>query len=377
MIAPTQIEGTEVWDELLRSLAERGEGAAPHVLQSWTWGEVKSRWGWNVDRLAFMSNGRPDATASENATGAATFPVATTSAVAIAPTTSAAAQLMSRRIGRTPIRVGYVPKGPVVPSLDPAEWSGVLEMIERWAISRRLAFVKIDPDVPADASSLLAAWRERGWRPSEEQIQFKNTLRSDLSPGPTTLLSGMHSKTRYNIRLAERRGVKVRAAGHAGIETALKLYQGTAARQGFAIRAPDYYRDAWESWIDSGLAEVLIAELDGEALAAVVPVRFGDTAWYLYGASSDSFRGVMAPYAAMWSALVWAMELGCKTFDWWGGPDALEPADPMWGVYRFKQGFGARFDAQAGAWDFISNAPTYALYRGAVRARSFARRTTR
>lgn len=349
MIVARSIEHGREWDDLLLALDPAAEAAPPHPLQSWAWGELKSRWGWTVERLVFESGGRP----------------------------IAAAQAMSRRIGRTPVRVGYLPKGPYVPSLETAHWSPVLDAIERWAAARRLAFVKMDADVPAGALELLETWRDRGWRPSEDQIQFKNTLRSDLRADEDAMLAAMHSKTRYNIRLAVRRGVSVRAAGQAGIETALELYRATSSRQGFAIRALDYYRDAWATWIASGLGDVLIAEVDGEPLAMAVPVRFGDTAWYLYGASSDQMREAMAPHAVMWAALLWAKRSGCTAFDWWGGPDALEPSDPLWGVYRFKLGFGARFDEQAGAWDRPSNRITFAMYRGAVKARASMHRTGR
>ncbi len=343
------IENQVAWDELLLTLADQNSGAPVHVLQSWTWGEVKPRWGWQVERLAFEVDDRP----------------------------VASAQLMWRRIGRSPIRIGYVPKGPFVPSFDPEMWSPVLDAIERWAVSRRLAFVKIDADVPADATELLAARQARGWHPSDNQIQFRNTMRSDLKPGSDALFGAFHAKTRYNIRLAERHGVVVRSAGHAGIEPALRLYQETARRQGFAIRAPEYYRDVWTSWLEASLAEILVAELNGEALAAAVPTRFGNTAWYLYGASSDRMREAMAPHAVMWAALSWAIQGGCETFDWWGGPDSLEPSDPMWGVYRFKHGFGARFEVQSGAWDFPSNSVAYTLFRAASSLRSLTRRSRR
>ena len=337
----------EAWDPLLVDLEERRTVAAPpHVLQAWEWGEVKSRWGWKVERMSFELGGQP----------------------------IAAAQAMWRRVGGLPLRVGYIPKGPFVSTNEPEAWTHVLGAIESWSRDRRLAFVKMDADVPADQEALLATWRERGWSPSSDQIQFRNTMRSDLRPDESVILAAMKSKTRYNIRLAERRGVTVRSAGLEGIETALDLYRETGERQGFAIRALDYYRDAWSSWLRAGRAEVLLAECEGRVLAAAIPVRFGGTAWYLYGASSDQMREVMAPYAVMWAAIQWARSSGCHDFDWWGGPETADPADPLWGVYRFKLGFGARLDDQAGAWDFPSRRVSNAIYRGAAKAHSVSRK---
>lgn len=354
MIRVRSVDAAAEWDEILMSQdgsAEDGPSSAtdampgPHALQSWTWGELKARWGWHVQRLVVESAGQP----------------------------VAAAQAMWRRVGRLPLRIGYVPKGPYVPGGSPAAWAVALEAIETWAKAERLAFVKIDADVPADERLVLDERRRRGWRPSAEQIQFRNTMRTDLRVGADALMAGMHPKTRYNIRLAQRRGVRVRAAGHSGIPAALELYRETAARQNFAIRAPAYYRDAWSAWLEAGMGEILLAELDGEPLAAAVPVRFGHTAWYLYGASSNARREAMAAYAVMWEALAWARTEGARTFDWWGGPDSLDTSDPLWGVYRFKLGFGARFDEQAGAWDFPSHPVLYRLYRAAAWARATAR----
>lgn len=341
------------WDALLERLGSlEAARPSPHVLQAWDWGELKERWGWSAVRLAWGDDGAE----------------------------WAAAQVLVRRIGRTPVRVGYVPKGPFVAEggRAAAAWSAVLEDLEAMARRRRLAVLKIDPDVALDRAELADLWRGRGWRPSDDQIQFPNTMRSALPDSTGLALADVDAalratyrpKTRYNVGLSERRGVRVRRGDERDIESMLGLYALTARRQRFAIRAGDYYRDAWSSFLRAGRAVVLLAERDGAALAGVIPVRFGRTVWYLYGASADDGRSDMAPHAAMHAALLWAAEQGCRVFDWWGGPtDPADPHDALAGVARFKEGFGARWAPQLGAWDFAARPSTALAMRLAGRWR--------
>jgi lipid II:glycine glycyltransferase (peptidoglycan interpeptide bridge formation enzyme) len=114
---------------------------------------------------------------------------------------------------------------------------------------------------------------------------------------------------------------------------------------------------------------LLLAERDGQALAGVLPIAYGGTALYLYGASSDRDREHMPAYLAQWHSLLWAIDHGCRTYDWWGAPTRLEPDDPMWGVYQFKRGFGATLVEQVGAWDYPPRPLLYAAFALAERLR--------
>ncbi len=152
------------------------------------------------------------------------------------------------------------------------------------------------------------------------------------------------------------------------------LYVATARRNGFAIRAREYYLDAWSRFLAAGQATVILATRVGQPLAGVIPVAYGPTAWYLYGASADEGREHMPAYLAQWASLEWALARGCHTYDWWGGPTVLSEDDPMWGVFRFKEGFGARLVAQQGAWDYGAVGPLFAAYQclTSVRRRALA-----
>lgn len=291
---------------------------------------------------------------------------------------AAAATLLARRLGRLPIRILYAPKGPLAPP-DFDRWEDLLGALEQVARQRQALFVKIDPDVDAESERgqrLRECLQARGWVFSAEQIQFRNTVLSDLTGDEEALLAGMKPKTRYNIRLAERKGVRVQVS--ADFATFYQLYAQTAARDGFLIRPRDYYLGVMSRMQGCNLGQLLLAEVAGEVVAGLFLLRLSPTAWYFYGASSERQREFMPNYLLQWEAMRWAKAQGCTTYDWWGAPDRLDESDPMWGVYRFKQGFGGCFTPWIGAWDFAPRPLLYRAYTQAMpRLLDFMRRRSR
>ncbi len=334
------VEGGQTWDRALLALPN------PHILQSWAWGEIKSRHGWQATRLLFQEEGRP----------------------------VAAASVLQRRLPRLPVSVLYVPKGPVLDWTNAALAGHILGELEQLTRRRRALFVKIDPDVyypdgvpafsprPACAPATAGLLGTRGWRLSGDQIQFRNTLLLDLACSEDELLAAMKQKTRYNVRLAERRGVTIQHCTTSELETFYRLYAQTAQRDGFVIRPFDYYRDAWGTFLDLGWACLLLARVEGEMVAGLILFTLGPTAWYMYGASSDRYREVMPNYLLQWEAIRCAKDAGCTLYDLWGAPDNLDESDPMWGVVRFKLGLGGQLARGLGAWDFPARPIGYRLY---------------
>jgi lipid II:glycine glycyltransferase (peptidoglycan interpeptide bridge formation enzyme) len=343
-----RITDPHTWHRVLLGLPN------PHVLQSSTWGEFKSRHNWRVTRLVFEEEG----------------------------TTVAAASILQRKLPRLLGSILYVPKGPALDYTDTALTTRVLAELEGLACRWKALFIKIDPDVyypdavpefsphPACApatSRLLAA---RGWRFSDEQIQFRNTVLLDLSRSKDELLAAMRQKTRYNTRLAERRGVIVRpyrgdedpSRLAEALDTFYQLYTETAQRDGFPIRPREYYLDAWQSFLEAEQALLLLAEVKGEAVAGLVLFTFGATAWYMYGASSDRHRKRMPNNLLQWEAIRRAKAAGCTLYDLWGAPEQLDESDPMWGVVRFKLGMGGELARGLGAWDFPVSQLVYRSY---------------
>jgi lipid II:glycine glycyltransferase (peptidoglycan interpeptide bridge formation enzyme) len=332
----------QVWTQALARVPNA------HALQSWAWGQFKSRWGWTALPLAM--------TVAEN------------SAEPIA-----AAMVLKRAVPRLPFSVLYVPKGPAMDYHDRELRNRVLAQLEQLARREHAIFIKIDPEVVSSwgldaervsplgkaVTSDLAA---RGWVPSREQIQFRNTAELALDQTEEQLLAAMKQKTRYNIRLAERKGVVVRAGTPADFPAIFELYRETAARDGFTIRPEAYYLDGWTTLYEAGMGQPLIADVDGQPVAAVVLVRFGDKVIYMYGASSARERERMPNHLLQWEAIRWARVQGAKVYDFWGAPDEFIESDRLWGVWRFKAGFNAEVVRTIGAWDYPARPLWYRAY---------------
>ncbi|MFB0535997.1 MAG: lipid II:glycine glycyltransferase FemX [Anaerolineae bacterium] len=305
------------WNEVVAQLP------CSHVLQSFEWGEFKAKYGWRPTRLLFEEGNQ----------------------------VRAAASVLCRQLPRFPLRVMYVPKGPLLDYSDGQLLSRVLASLEELARAQRAIFVKIDPDVRLE-EKVSETLRGRGWRSSSEQIQFRNTILVDLQQSEDELLASMKAKTRYNIRLAARRGVRVRVGRPDDLPLFYEMYAETGRRDDFIIRPFAYYRDAWGAFIEAGLACLFLAEYEGEPLAGLIAFRFGQRAWYMYGASTEKHRNLMPNHLLQWEAIRWAKGAGCTVYDMWGAPDVLSEDNPMWGVYRFKEGFGGQFVRHIGAYDY-------------------------
>jgi len=354
MLSMIPIHQASSWDSLASAMP------AAHILQSWAWGDFKqAETGWQPLRLAFMEGQQAVACASVG---------------------------QRRVLG---LSVLYAPKGPLLARPDLAVLEASLEHLEALARQRRALWLKIDPDIVLgrgvpdtdedEPDAFGQAARElllrRGWHYSHEQIQFPNTLKSDLRPTVDELLASFSQNTRRKVRSAEKHGVVVRPATLDDLPLLYDLYQQTGTRDGFLIRPYDYYRNAWEGFMRAGLAQALIAELEGQALAHVILYRYGTSCWYFYGASSALHREAMPNYALQWAALQWAKAQGCTVYDWWGAPSSFREDDRLWGVYEFKRGFRGQVVRHLGAWDYAPSPLLYRAYRdGLPRLRRLIRR---
>jgi peptidoglycan pentaglycine glycine transferase (the first glycine) len=335
------------WDRLVLLLPE------PYFLQSEAWAQVKARYGWQPIPLIWR----------------------------VAGELRAAALVLERQLNlagiQTGLRIQYVPRGPLI-----ADWGDeslrnqVMTDLQALARLRGAITVKIDAELPVgygapgepdavDAPLGLEVQAELaagGWIFSNEQVQFRNTAVINLDQPDEVLLARMKQKTRYNIRLAERKGVSIRSAISDDFNTLYAMYAHTARRDGFLIREEGYYHTVWDLFIQAGMIDLLLAEVEGEPVAGLVLVKFGKRAWYLYGMSLDKHREKMPGYLLQWEAMCRAKIAGCHTYDLWGAPDVFDETDPMWGVYRFKQGLGCRVIRTLGAWDYPVKPVLYQVY---------------
>lgn len=340
------IDNRDAWHALLARLPQA------HLLQSWDWGEIKSRYGWTARRFAWFDGEMP----------------------------VAAAQVLRReqRVGPLPgPAMLYAPKGPVFDWADGALRDRVLDDLQAFARRDGALFVKIDPDVMLGTGEpdignddpVGAAWQQalnaRGWHYSNDQVQFRNTVVIDLAPDEDTLLASFKQKTRYNIRLAARKGVTVRQATVDDLAVLAEIYRATAERDDFIIRGVDYYLDAWSALLNAGYAQPLVAEVAGEAVAGLVATAFGERAFYMYGMSSEAHRNLMPTYALQWAAMQWARAAGFRWYDMWGAPERFGEGDPLRGVWRFKSGFNGTVWRTLGAWDYPASRTGYWLFQQA------------
>ena len=319
------------WDAFLARFPEA------HLLQTSAWGELKGAFGWTPHWI-IVSN--------------------------------AGALLLERRIAPG-LRIAYAPMGPVgdwVPDLIPA-----LLSLTR---SLRCFALKLEPDAP-DGSPLADQLHALGFSPSLHAVQPRRSLVVDLASDEDAILAHMHQKTRYNVHLAERKQVRVRPWDD--LPAFGEMMQTTAARDQFGVHTPAYYARAFELFHAQGECELLLAEFEGRSLAALMVFARGPRAWYLYGASTDEERNRMPTYVLQWEAMRWARRRGCRTYDLWGVPDAdretLESqfesrGDGLWGVYRFKRGFGGELVRSIGAWDYPLQSLPYSLYRAVLARRA-------
>jgi peptidoglycan pentaglycine glycine transferase (the first glycine) len=344
IIAPMIIQPTSTqWDAFV---AYQPHG---HILQTWTWGVLKSQFGWTADRVAVTRDDR----------------------------IVAGALVLFRPL---PLRLGtlaYIPKGPLLDFDDDDTTSEVLRGLDRLLKRRRAILLKIEPD-RVDDPAYVDQLVQLGFRPSPQTIQPPRTIVIDIARSDDEILAAMHQKTRYNIRLAAKKDVIVREAQAGDLPAFNTLMQTTGARDGFFVHAAEYYEAVYRLFVPTGKAKLFVATYQAQVIAGIFVFAQGDRAWYFYGASGEAERQRMPNHALQWAGMQWAKSLGCKEYDLWGVPDEdeatleahyLERHDDLWGVYRFKRGFGGRLTRFAGAYDRVYDPLLYKAYELYLKSR--------
>jgi peptidoglycan pentaglycine glycine transferase (the first glycine) len=283
-------------------------------------------------------------------------------------------QVLFRRLPPPLGCLAYAPKGPLVDLQDEDTSQQLFRAVHQLCRSRRAFMCKIEPDQLVSAT-LAAQLEHHGFQPSQQTIQPPRTILVDVSIDEDQILKRMKSKTRYNIRLSERRGVQVHVGGPHDLNAFNELMVVTGERDRFGVRSPAYYERAWDILGQAGWARLFVATFEGQPLAGLLAFACGRKAWYIAGASGNEHRARMPTYAVQWAAIRWARERGCTTYDLCGVPDEDETTledhfadrhDGLWGVYRFKRGFGGRVVRYAGAFDCVYNRLLYWVYNVAL-----------
>ncbi len=309
--------------------------AAHHPMQSWQWGEARKKMHVEVVRI----------TDGENVF-----------------------QMTLHRIPYTSYKVGYLPKS-VIPT--PA----VLDFLYKYCISQKIIFVKIEPDVYKNENKSILINTNKS-----QQYEIKKsphplfpdwTIVLDLKPSEEDLLKSMKPKTRYNIKLAQKKGVTVvEESTDTGFNTFANLYFDTCKRQKYHGHTHAYHKIIWET-LQNNISHILIAKYENTPLAAYELFYFKNKFYYPYGGTSVLHRNLMPANLIMWEAIRLGKKLGAQTFDMWGAlPPGYADNHPWAGFTRFKEGYGGIHKQFIGSFDLIINSQKYKLYNLMYKARN-------
>lgn len=308
---------------------------ANHPLQTWEWGEFRKAWGNEVIRTDF-------------------------------------GQLTLHKLPGLPHKIGAFIKG-----LSPTK--EMLDELKALGKQHNLVFIKLEPNVPTRImnnelgikENLIKLLKNSGATPGKT-LFTPSTFWIDLTKSEEELLKGFHSKTRYNIRYAQRQGVKVEEDNSdEAFKKYLDLTEETARRQNFFAHTRQYHELMWKflhtDLIAEGrepIARLITAKYNGEIITTWILFVWKDFLYYPYGASTDKYKNVMANNLMMWEAIRLGRNLGLTTFDLWGREEGK-------GFTKFKEGFNPQVIEFLGTWDLVINKPIYGIYRLAEKFRWF------
>lgn len=292
-----------------------------HILQTAEWGDLKSNYLWKSVR--FSEGG-------------------------------CYAQVLFRRLPGG-FSIGYIPKGPLG-KISRDFWLELIKIGKR----HRAIMIKIEPDDRCTETSQLNIPMDIGKFVKSKPIQPAQTIVLEINGDERTILDRMKQKTRYNIHLAEKKGISVHESND--IHSFHQMMITTGSRDGFSAHSYDYYKKAYDLFSKSNKCILLIACYGNVDLAAVMLFSNWRRCWYFYGASTDVERNRMPVYLLQWEAIRWAKAQGCEYYDLWGIPDEPEMvlegefptrSDGLWGVYRFKRGFGGKIIKNPDTMDLV------------------------
>lgn len=321
----TEITNQKVLDEFVA--ASGGD-----FLQSWSWGEFQQAQGHEIKRLGIFD--------ADKLLGAVT--------------------LIKKSL---PLAINYyfAPRGPVVQSS--IVWNYLTEELKKVARQEKIAFLRFEPPV-TDGQDGHEEWKKITQAKEIHKtisLEPEQTSILDLSQSEKDLLANMHSKTRYNIRLAQKKGVEVFIATAEDFSSWWDLLQATGTRDGFRLHSKAYYQAMLKV---SGM-KLYLARHEQSILAGILVSEFASTATYVHGASSNDGRHLMAPHLLQWQAICDAQAAGYKVYDFYGVDKLKWP-----GVTKFKDGFAGQNLAYLGTFDLVWQAGYYKLYgilRGLLR----------
>lgn len=356
-----------MFDIKVTKLEEMEMGNVPfHFLQTDFWAAFKGMHGWKPSRFLLEVSENGDTTQSFRLN----------------------ISLMVRRFARV-LSIAYVPLGPELPesvrNKIPYNSPAYLSLLEdvgnalKPFLPKDCFLLRLDPPVEfseleakADHAVLI---KKSILKKSPTDIQPPDTVLFDLTRSEEDQLAAMKPKWRYNIKLADKKGVEISVNGPEAIDDFYKIFEETATRDGIAVHSKNYYKDLLSLKpvpSDAHIKTTLyIARHEGDVLAGIITLFTDTEAVYLYGASSNKKRNLMPAYLLQWTAIKDAKAFGSKVYDFYGIPPTDDEHHPMYGLYRFKTGFGGEVVHRAGSIDMPLKKGVYGCYITAEKLRAF------
>lgn len=305
-----------------------------HFLQSYAWSKQKTEWTW--EGIIVRGDG-----------GAI----------------RGAMSVLIRRAPSLPYTIMYGARAPVCDIHDEKTLSELLEGAKKLAQRHRAYVFKIDPDISVDDTEFPEIMARLGFRRRDtgknfSGIQPKFVFRLDVDgKSKEELMASFHSKTRYNIKVAERKGVEIKLCGLEAVGDFSYMMLETGVRDGFVVRNREYFENMLKNLGEN--CRLYMAYSGDIPIAGTLAIHYGDKVWYLYGASSNKYRNFMPNYLLQWNMISWAVELGCKIYDFRGVSGDMNESNPLYGLYRFKKGFNGDLVEFTGEYDYIFNKPVH------------------
>ncbi|MBF7081447.1 peptidoglycan bridge formation glycyltransferase FemA/FemB family protein [Desulfallas sp. Bu1-1] len=262
----------------------------------------------------------------------------------------------------------YCPRGPVFADYNDREvLRFFVENIKQVARQHKALMLKIDPYVKATEKHAVDALLGAGFVQKPQTLNFEGiqprfVAHLDITGDLDEIMMGFHQKTRYNIRLAQRKGVTVRVGERSDLQRFHEIMEETGLRDNFVVRSLAYFEKMYDHLVPPGYMRLYVAEHEGDILSGAINMMFGKKCWYVYGASSNTRRNVMPNYLLQWEMIKWAKESGCTLYDFRGISGDLDPSNPLYGLYRFKKGFNGVFTELIGEFDLVFDPLMYKLW---------------
>jgi len=312
------------------------ENIATHPLQSWAWGNFRQKTGVEVVRIGNFEGEK----------------------------LLSGFQLTFHQLPKLPYSIGYFPKGKL-PDKQ------MIDSLIHIGLEKNAIFIKLEPNVIRSNNNYKFSIINYKLLPSPKPLFTKYTFLIDLTKTEEELLANMHPKTRYNVRLAQKRGVTIQEENtDQAFSRYLELTHETTSRQGFYAHDDNYHQQMWQMMRENNIAHLFTARFQGKILVTWILFLYKNILYYPYGASSSEFKEVMASNLMMWEAMRWGKKQGATIFDLWGtpGPDP-KITDDYYGFHKFKLGYAPKLVEFIGTYDLILKQPHYSLFNIADKLR--------